>query len=228
MPAFPSYIPPRDADLATWADNFSDLITASPGTYGLLAGDATVIAVVVAAYLAAYAAAVNPSTRTPVTVAAKDTARTNMIDLVRPYAVQISLNAGVLSSDKIAVGVNPRTSTPTPIATPTTAPVLGIASATNLVHVIRARDEMSSPTSKAKPYGSTQMQLWAAAVAAATPTPTPDETTLKQIVTKIPVLAEWDSDDAGKTAVYYARWQTRTGLIGPWSSPVSMTIAAGG
>lgn len=228
MPALPPYIPPKDADLANWADNFSDLATASPGTYGLLTADAVAIAAVVTPFLSAYSTAINPSTRTPVTVAAKDVARTNMLDLVRPYAVAISLNAGVLTSDKIAIGVNPRTSTPTPVATPTTSPVLGISAAGNLVHVIRARDEESSPTSKAKPYGVTQMQLWAAAVTIATPTPTPDETTLKQIVTKVPTQAFWDSDDAGKKAVYYARWQTRTGLVGPWSSPVDMTIAAGG
>ena len=44
MPQLPPYIPARNANLIAWAANFSTLITASPGTYGLLAGDATAIA----------------------------------------------------------------------------------------------------------------------------------------------------------------------------------------
>lgn len=225
MPALPPYIPTKESDLVTWADNFSDLITASPGTYGLLASDATSIQAVVAPYLTAYATAVNPITRTPVTVAAKDTARINMLDLVRQYAVAISLNAGVLTADKIAVGVNPRTSTPTPIADPTTSPDISITAALPLQHVLRFRDETSSPSVKAKPYGVTQIQIFAQA--SATPITNPDAITFKQVGTKSPLLVSWDSADVGKQAYYAARWQTRTGKVGPWSTVIAMTIANG-
>ena len=54
MPALAPYIPVKDADLANWLDNFSALITASPATYGLVAGDAVAIAAQVAAWDAAY------------------------------------------------------------------------------------------------------------------------------------------------------------------------------
>jgi hypothetical protein len=30
----------------------------------------------------------------------------------------------------------------------------------------------------------------------------------------------------GKTAYYYGKWVTQTGLEGPWSAAASMTIAA--
>lgn len=225
MPALPPYIPPRDADLATWADNFSDLITAAPGTYGLLAGDATAIAAVVNPFLAAYTLAVNPSTRTPVTVGDKDDARTAMLALVRQYAVQISLNAGVLTADKIAVGVNPRTSTPSPIADPTTSPVLSIVSAPPLTHVLRYRDEEASPSVKAKPYGVTQLLLYG--TASATPITDQDALDFKGAFTKAPSLVEWAPADAGKQAYYAGRWMTRRGLVGPWSAIVNFTIANG-
>lgn len=225
MPASPPYIPPKDADLANWADNFSDLITATPGVYGLMTADAVAIAAVVTPFLSAYSDAINPSTRTPVTVQAKDDARTDMLATVRPYAINVSLNAGVLTSDKIALGVNPRTSTPTPINTPSTNPVISIVAAYPLQHVIRFRDETSSPSVKAKPYGVTQIQIFAAV--SATPITDPGELALKQIGTKSPALIPWDADDAGKLAYYAARWQTRTGLVGPWSTISAFTVANG-
>lgn len=225
MPALPPYIPPRDSDLATWSDNFSTLATATPGTFGLLAADALVIAGQVTPWLAAYNEAANPSSRTPVAIAAKDDAKIAMLATVRPYAVQISLNAGVLSSDKIAIGVNPRTSTPTPIATPTTNPVIGIVTAYPLQHVLRYRDETSSPTVKSKPYGVTQCQIFG--TASATPIVDQDLLDFKQIATKSPALIEWGAGDVGKAAYYAARWQTRSGLVGPWSPIVSFTIANG-
>lgn len=225
MPALPPYIPPRDADLANWADNFSDLATAAPNTYGLITADAVAIAAVVTPFLAAYSTSINPPTRTPVTVTAKDTAKINMLDLVRQYAQLISLNAGVLTSDKIAIGVNPRTSTPTPIAQPTTSPILSIVSALPLQHVLRFRDEESSPSVKAKPYGVTQVQIFAQA--SVTAIVSQDLIAFKQVATKAPTLISWDPSDAGKTAYYAARWQTRSGLVGPWSPIVNFTIANG-
>jgi hypothetical protein len=42
------------------------------------------------------------------------------------------------------------------------------------------------------------------------------------------VRVELNPIDAGKTASYFARWVTRTGLFGPWSLPQSMTIAFAG
>ena len=96
-----SYIPTRDADLVGWADNFSTLITASPTTYGLTAGDATTISGLVTAWDAAYALAVNPSTRTPSTVADKDSAKGAMLPILRLYAQMIKANAGVSNMDKV-------------------------------------------------------------------------------------------------------------------------------
>ena len=63
------------------------------------------------------------------TVSAKNTQRVTMLGIIRPYANFISLNAGVASGDKTALGVNPRTSTPSPITPPTTNPVLYLQSA---------------------------------------------------------------------------------------------------
>jgi hypothetical protein len=223
MPALAPYIPNKDADFANWSANFSTLITASPGTYGLVAGDATAIAASQAAWAAAYALAVNPSTRTPTTVAAKGTAKINLLAIDRPYAQTIANNAGVTSGNKIALGLNPKTSTPAQITAPTTAPVLSLVSAPPLQHIVRYRDETASPTVKSKPYGVVQIQIFA--TASATVITDPNALLYKGVSTKSPFLVSWDSADKGKQAYYAARWITRKGLTGPFSTIVNFTVA---
>lgn len=223
MPALPSYIPNKDADLANWSANFSTLITASPGTYGLVSGDATAIAAEQAIWAAAYALAINPATRTPVNVSAKNAARINLLAINRPYAVTVSKNAGVTSSNKIALGVNPNTSVPSPITTPTTAPTIALVSAPPLQHIMRYRDSTASPSVKAKPYGVVQIQIYGMA----SPTPITSQALLPFLfaTTKSPLTITWGSGSIGQQAYYAARWVTRKGLVGPWSTIQAFTIA---
>lgn len=224
MPALAPYIPTRDTDLDTWLANFSTLITASPSTYGLVSGDASAIAAAVAAWHAAYLLVTSPSTKTAATVADKDTERTSVLATVRPYAQQISLNAGVSSMDKIAVGVNARTSVPTPITAPTTYPLITIVSAITWGHIIRFRDQMASPSVKAKPYGVLQCQIFAAT----SPTPVTDPTLLPQVgvETKSPFTQMWAPAALGLKAYYAGRWVTRKGLVGPFGPIVNFVVAA--
>lgn len=223
MPALPPYIPAKDAALDNWANNFSTLITAGPGTYGLVAADAVTIAAAFASWHTAYQAAISLATRGPATVATKNTQRINMLAVLRPYAQTISLNAGVSPTNKTALGINPRTSTPTPITAPATNPVLTIDQALTLQHVVRARDSIASPSVKSKPYGVVQMQLFAAT--STTPITDPALIPFKQVTTKSPLIVEWSSGDKGKIAYYTARWATRSGLVGPFSPIASFTVA---
>ena len=62
----------------------------------------------------------------------KNTAKVNMLAIVRPYAQLISNNAGVSPTAKVNIGVNPRTTVPAPIVTPTSFPVLGLRGGTPL------------------------------------------------------------------------------------------------
>ena len=223
MPALAPYIPAKDAALATWAANFATLIAASPATYGLQASDATTITAAQTTFAAAYALVTSPTTKSASTVAAKDTAKVSMLAVIRPYAQTISLNAGVSSANKIALGVNPRTSTPVPITAPTTSPTLTVVTAPPLQHVIRFRDSTASPSVKAKPYGVVQMQLFG--MVSATAVTDPSTLPLVNVFTKSPSLVTWPSSAKGMTAYYAARWVTRKGLTGPWSAILSYTVA---
>lgn len=218
-----SYIPAKDADLDNWLANFSTRITATPTTYGLTSGDATTIAASVATWSAAYTAAINPSTRTPVTVAAKDTAKVSVVSLCRAYGQQVANNAAVAVQAKIDLGLNPRTNTPTPIPTPTTQPVLTLVASQSLLSTLRYRDATSIPTSRAKPAGTIACLIYG--VTSATPITDPSALSFKMLATKSPFDVEFDSADQGKKWYYAARWVTRTGKMGPFSAIGNLVVA---
>ena len=54
----------------------------------------------------------------------------------------------------------------------------------------------------------------------------PSAAEFRSFVTRQPFAVTYVAADNGKVATYFARWQTRTGLVGPWSSGVAFTIAA--
>lgn len=217
------YIPATDAGLDNWATNFSTLLTASPATYGLVAGDGTIVAGVFTTWHTAYLAAISPATRTPSQVQTKNDAKFNMLAVVRPYAQEISQNAGVLTDDKIAIGVNPRTNTPTPIAAPGTQPVLAFLAATNLAHQMTYRDETQPETVKAKPPGVKFCEVHAAVSTSAVI----DQNLIpfKGMYSKSPFTVTFGAEDVGKQAYYCSRWINDNGLVGPWSGIVSLTVA---
>lgn len=220
------YIPGKDSLFALWLANFATLIAATPATYGLVVGDATVITAANTAFQAAYTLSTDPLTRTSVTVAAKDAARAAAQATVRPYAVTISRNPAVDNGDKVAVGVNLPNSSRTPIPAPTSFPALSLVSAQPLVHVLAYRDT-STPTSKAKPFGATGVELVRAVGIAPAVDPSAGKPVLN--ATKSPVQVPQEAGDVGKLATYFARWVTRSGpggvaQSGPWSAPLTVGI----
>ena len=50
----------------------------------------------------------------------------------------------------------------------------------------------------------------------------------RMAVSRTPFMVKFKPQDAGRTVVYFARWSTAKGQMGPWSSPVYFTIANGG
>jgi hypothetical protein len=216
MPALAPYIPPKQNDYDLWLANFAALTTANPPLYGLTAGDAVIIANAYADWHAAFLLATAPGTKTKVTVAAKDVERILSQDTVRPFAIQISLNAGVLASDKIDLGVNPRTSVPAPILAPNSAPDVSVQSAIALTLFMRFRDPLTSPKVKAKPYGVTRCQLFG--LTSAVQIYDPLDLAWVKDATKSPFKLDFDAAAAGKRFYFAGRWVVRSGLASPFSS----------
>jgi hypothetical protein len=224
MPALAPYIPPKDAAFQNWFANFKTLINASPGTYGLMAGDATTINTSYTTWNAAYVLVTSPTTKTASTVSAKNTAKVNALAVIRPYAQQIANNAGVTSANKIALGLNPKTSTPSPITPPASTPQITLLSMVPGAVNLRFRDSAASPSVKAKPYGVKSLQLYGTHSA----TPITDPTLLPQIGTYTKSPLQWIPPGGytpGQTWYFAAKWQTQKGLQSPYSTILSLVVA---
>jgi hypothetical protein len=223
MPSQPPYIPARDLALESWATNFAAIIAASAGTYFLSGSDVTLINSVTAAYSTALTVALNPDTRTKPSVAAKNAAKAAMLGTVRPYAINIHNSLGISNDNKIAVGVNLLNPTRSPIPAPDSNPLLSVIGANQGVHTLRFAD-MNTPDKRSKPAGIIGMQLFLNIGVA--PVTNPAESSFYASVTRQPFAVVFSPTNNGKVATYFARWITRTGLVGPWSPPVSFGIVS--
>lgn len=231
------YIPPTSNGLDSWSANFSTLITANPSRYGLAPLDATTIAAAVLAYHNAYLVGgtiaggkvpVNPSTRTPVTVAAMRSAQGALVPLLRAYASQIGKNPGVLNADKLALGLNLANNTPSPVPVPVSNPMLTLVQANHLTMQFSYKDSLS-PSTKGKAPGAIYMQLVGKAWNLLLPIPiiapvNPDIQPTLATPTKSPFLLTLQPGDVGNTLTVWGRWVTRKGLVGPWSPSFSAVI----
>lgn len=218
------YIPTTDAAVLGWLENFRDVMVANGAAYGLAAGDVASIVAAVDAFVAAYAVATTPATRTTPAIAQKDSDRNAAVGLCRVYAIQIKASPGVTDMMLEDAGIHVNDPTPTPIAAPVTSPIVSIVGATALSHTLRYADE-TTPDKRAKPFGAIQLQLYVTVAAAADPDPA--NAAFYGAFTKQPLATVFGSGQAGMVATYFGRWVTRTGLVGPWSLPASMTIAGG-
>lgn len=220
MPAT-NYIPPKDADFRAWALNFSTLITATPTAFGLTAPQATAYAALYAAFNTALNTATDPSTRTKVTVAAKDVARANLESNTRTLAGIVQGFPTITPSQLAALGLTVRSAARPPVPAPVTAPVLSIVSNNVLTSAVRYGDALT-PASRAKPFGAVALQLFVKY--GTVPPVSIADAALLGTFTKNPCNVDWPPAHAGETAYLIGRWITRKGLTGPSSVTVATTI----
>lgn len=219
------YIPNADQAAADWMENFTTLLTAAPATYGLLAGDASACQAASNAYIVALLIATNPATRTSPTIADKDAAKASALFIIRPYAVQISLNTSVGNMDKVAIGVTVRSNTPTPIPSPVVAPTIEFLGAIPLQQQLQIRQPGS--TSKAKPEGCIGIQV--ARTVGTVAATDPNQLTVIGTYGKTPMIQTFGAEDQGKKVTYAARYVTRSGpagvsQAGPWSALLTVVV----
>lgn len=216
------YIPNAMSSFDDWMANFSTNLTADPTVYGLVAGDAVVVAAAFVVWHAAYVAALDPSTRTPAAIAAKDDARTALTALVRPYAIAIRNNAGVSNELKTTIGVTVPDLDRTEIPAPLTFPVLTLTNDAPGVLKVDWKDS-AAIVGKAKPFGAIQAEVYV--VASNTIVSDPTIIPFEGLHTKSPFFITLPEGDVGKQAYVVARWVTRRGLTGPFGAVQSLTVA---
>ena len=215
------YIPSRDSELDLWLNNFKTLVAANPATYGLTAGVATSLTNAYNDWHAAFLLASDPSTRTALTVAAKNAEKIISKALFRETANFVRGNPAVSDANQLALGIPLADPTPTPIPPPSTHPLLSMLFGGPLAHTLVWADE-TTPLKRAKPAGVIGVLLHRSiGTVAATD---PDQCDFVGLFTRIPQLMQYQAADQGKVATYFARWTNGKGDEGPWSAPLVVNI----
>ena len=119
--------PPRKDDaLLAWSANAKTLITATPTAYGLTAAFATQYGGIHDLFATALAAC-EPGVRTQAAVAAKNTARANLLEQIRLMTNLVNGTATVTDAQKITLGITVRAQ-PSPQPPPSSWPILTVKS----------------------------------------------------------------------------------------------------
>jgi uncharacterized small protein (DUF1192 family) len=217
------WLPRDDNDFNVFAGVFADTIAAAPATYLLTPADGASLQGVAADFAAKLAISNTEATRTRLTIADKDDARSACESLIRQYAMVIKQSAGIADADKIAIGVRPLSDSREPVECPQTSPIVNILHATPGLHELRYSDS-TTPDSRARPHGASELQLFLA-ITDEEPGNV-DEASFYGKFTRNPINVQFSTADDGKLATYYARWASPRGETGPWSIAESMRIAA--
>lgn len=217
------YIPRKDALFRDWAYNFVHQITKDCARYMLVKADVDSITVLFDQFEAAFRRASAPDTRTTPSIIAKQDARHSLQHLLRLYARQIKSNEGIDDADKIAIGVPPINVARNKRKVPQVSPELNIVGQTPGVDHLRVTKSTSD--SSAKPYGAERLEVFAVYTEKGDPPPRIEDAKYLGSFRRAKITIEHDPSVGEKRATYWARWAGFNDDVGPWSLPVSFSLA---
>jgi len=216
------YIPRRQGDLLVLARSAAEQLSAAPYRFGSTPQEAAYFQGYVDDFVAKMAVVTEPGGCTKSAVQAKEDSVLKLLRVMRPLFQTIKMDAGVSGADKIALGVPIDGARRQQVPAPATAPDLLIVAAMRRQQILKYNDG-PSPTRKAKPADVIALELFCQVG---------DEPEISvryarsiALVTRQPYVVTFEEADVGLLAHYWARWVTRRGKRGPWSVPVSMTVA---
>jgi len=213
-----------DAEFKAFIENFLALITLNPTSYGLVAGDATALAVVESAFVDALSVALAPSTRTSVTVEQKNTARDACENAVRYLIGRIEFTPSVTDAQKLALGINVRKPA-TAIQPPDAEPVLVVKKVDNRTVTIRLMQPEGDGRGKPENVYSAVVYSYVG------PEPIPQDINLwknEGVTTRTDFTINFPLSVPAFSKVWLtAAWQSPRLAAGPACEPISTFLGSG-
>ncbi|MDR2824328.1 MAG: hypothetical protein LBB41_03905 [Prevotellaceae bacterium] len=167
------------------------------------------------------AIAEDPSTRTPVSIKAKNDARKAVESSTRTLLkAYVTYNPLVTDADREAMGLPVHKTTRTPVPTPVTFPEAEVRLPSPAVVEIHFRDSQSEH--RAKPAGVHGAEIsWAIFDEAPVDW---KQLTHSSFDTHTPLRLTFEGADRGKTLYFALRWENTRGEKGPWSEILNVII----
>ncbi|MDR1984058.1 MAG: hypothetical protein LBQ28_04450 [Prevotellaceae bacterium] len=215
------FIPKADNQFLVWLKTLIAYLQTKFAEWGVPQTDVRDLETLASEFEDALGIAENPSTRTVVTIQAKNDARHAAESKTRVVLkAYVTYNPAVSNADRDAMGLPIHKTTRTPAPVPTDVPEAEIVLPSPAVVEIHFRSAESSH--KAKPDGVHGAEFaWAIL-----DTPPVD---WKQLIhsafdTHTPLRLTFEGSERGKTLYYALRWENTRGEKGPWSEIFSAII----
>jgi len=216
------FIPAADNELVAYVTTMQAYVNPSvPALYGITSGTATAFQSAANDFVSAQALVNDDLTKTPITIAAKDTKK----DAVKALIRFINVKAQALpatESDLMGAGFPIRSTENTPVESIATVPNLDLVTETAGQIMVRYRDS-DQILSRQKPNGVTCAQIWIRTTAPGSSTPT--AWTLFATQTKPAVVQDFSDYPNATHVEMKARWQLRRGAVGPFSSSITCAVS---
>jgi hypothetical protein len=213
------YVPKKDSLLYAWGGNFTVKVAENATAWTIPTSEVSALQAAYTSFAQLYEK-VSGSDRTRTLVSDKNDARDAFVELVRTMVGFRLRNPIITDGQRLALGLNVRSTTPTPIDVPKTFPTMQIKVATTCRLKISFTE--SGTKSRAKPYG-----IDGAIIAyAILPEPPVNVAALSLRVraTRTPHVIAFAEEEIGKKAYFSICWQNEKGEQGPWSPIKSANI----
>ncbi|MDR1273273.1 MAG: hypothetical protein LBK12_01870 [Odoribacteraceae bacterium] len=216
------YIPKNDMKFLQWLNVFLTYLYANLGRLNVPAGVLTILERMRDDFALKLAAAEDPSTRTKLTVQAKNDARRATEAATRNAVNEyLTYNHEVTNEDRDGLGIPTRKTTRTPAPVADESPDADVDTSV-IGHVGIAFYEKGKKHKKAKPEGQHGVEIgW---MVSDTPPARWDELRHSSIDTRSPFTLAFENDERGKTVYFALRWENTRGEKGPWSEIQSAII----
>jgi hypothetical protein len=219
-------IPPAsDTGLRDFCTNFDLVATPIATAIGLTAAQMLAFHGLSLDYNARLAAAIDPSTRTKVTIEQKRVSKASILAAVRQLMKIVDAFPGTTNPQRASLGMRVKDVSPSPRPAPSTQPVVAVAGTGGGLAVLRLRDE-TTPDKKAKPAGVFGALLSTAVTTADAPAPTFPADTFNAVITRTTHTMTLPLNSAGKRLWVQAQWINERGEPGPTSLVANALIAA--
>ncbi|MDR0559698.1 MAG: hypothetical protein LBG92_05975 [Prevotellaceae bacterium] len=215
------FIPRRDVDFHQWVNSFMTYLGTESSRLGFPADKYQSLTALKSDFEQKFNAAENPSTRTSLSVQAKNEARAALEKELRQYIKEyLTYSSVVTDVDRNGLGlpVHKTSRTPSPVAA--TYPDYDIDS--SVIRRLTVHFFDSANRSKAKPDGQHGVEIkWGILE---TPPSSIDDLPHSAFDTHTPMTLSFDENQRGKTVYFCLCWENTRGEKGPWSEIISAIV----
>jgi hypothetical protein len=215
------YIPGPDSEFDSFQVQYVTYFNANAVTWGYGLPETGAMSTAQTNWANSYAAHLNAVAAALAAKSVKDQRRGELEDEIQLRTGEIQVNSATTDTHRASLGITIADTIPTPVAAPTSSPVMQVDTSQRLQVTVSFADE-GTPTSKAKPAGVIGCEIWMKTDGAA-PTDL-DDCEFVTLDTRTPHMIAFDGADAGKAVHFIGRWVSTRGDKGPISETVSTTV----